>query len=121
MASVKPVTILDDNVTLVAGAADHESAVWAVPVGYGGILGIKIINGATGPTIAAKAQVWWSPDQLNWYKLYGKLDSTLGNGIISSWPVNIPIGCKYIKVISGENTGQNVTIRVEGTEVSAIS
>lgn len=121
MATLKPVTVLDDNVTLTASAADHDSGIWELSDGYGGILGIKITNGATGPTIAAVAQAWWSPDNSNWYKLYGAFGSTLGNGIVSSWPVNIQIGIKYVKVISGSNTGQDVVIRVEGTEVSIIS
>ena len=121
MATTKPVTVLDDNVTLTAAAGDHTSDVWTLDDGYGGILGIKITNGATGPTVAAVAQVWWSPDSSNWYKLGNAHGSTLGNNIVSSWPVPIQTGIKYVKVVSGSNTGQNVTIRAEGTEVSAIS
>ena len=121
MATVKPVTVLDDNVTLTAAAGDHTSDVWTLDDGYGGILGVKITNGATGPTIAAVVQVWWSPDSSNWYKLGGALGSTLGNAVVSSWPVPIQIGIKYIKVVSGSNTIQDVVIRAEGTEVSAIA
>ena len=121
MATTKPVTVLDDNVTLTAAAGDHTSGVWTIDDGYGGILGIKITNGATGPTVAAKAQVQWSPDNSNWYNLGGTFGASLGNSVVSSWPVSIQIGIKYIKVISGSNTGQDVVIRCEGTEISAIS
>ncbi len=123
MATTKTVTVLDNNVTLVAAAADHTSSVWDLVDGYGGVLDIKITNGATGPTIAATAIIWTSPDNSNWYKLPGgSLGSTLGNAVVTSWgAIPVPIGTKYLKVVSGSNTGQNVVIRVEGTEVVAVS
>ena len=120
MASTKVVTVLDDGVTLTAAAGDHTSGVWTIDDGYGGELYIKITNGATGPTIAAQAQIWASPDNSNYYKIGGILISTLGNAIVTSWSIPIPIGIEYIKIISGSNTGQDVTIRVEGSEVTAI-
>jgi len=121
MATTKIVTVLDNNIVLVAGASDHTSDIWTIDDGYGGELHIKITNGATGPTIAAQAQIWVSPDNSNWYKFGGALISTLGNAVVTSWSAPIPIGVKYLKVISGSNTDQNVTIRVEGSEVTAIS
>jgi hypothetical protein len=121
MASTKVVTVLDGNVTLTAGAADHESSVWDLADGYGGVLHLKNTNGATGPTVATQSQVWGSPDNSNWYKVGGAIGWTLGNGIVSSLSVPIPIGYKYAKVVSGSNTGQNTTFRAEGSEVSAIS
>lgn len=121
MASTKIVTVLDNNVTLTASAGDHTSSVWDLADGYGGELHIKITNGATGPTVAAQAQIWVSPDNSNWYKLGGALIAQLGNAVVTSWSILVPIGIKYLEVISGSNTGQNVTIRVEGAEVTAIS
>lgn len=121
MASTKVVTVLDNDVALVAAAGDHTSTVWSLLTGYGGLLHLKITNGATGPTLAAQAQVWVSPDNSNFYKLGGALIATLGNGIITSWAISVPIGAKYAKVVSGSNTGQDVVIRAEGTEITAIS
>ena len=121
MASIKTVTVLDDDVTLTAGAADHTSSVWTIDDGYGGELYVKVTNGATGPTVAAVVQIWASADNSNWYKFGGALGSTLGNTIVSSWSISIPIGVEYIKVISGSNTVQDVVVRVEGTEITAIS
>lgn len=121
MASTKVVTVLDNNVTLTAAAGDHTSDVWTIDDGYGGELHIKVTNGATGPTVAAQAQVWVSPDNSNWYKFGGALIATLGNNVVTSWSFPIPIGVKYLKVISGSNTGQNVVVRVEGSEVTAIA
>lgn len=121
MASTKVVTVLDNNVTLTAAAGDNTSSIWSLLTGYGGLLHIKVTNGATGPTLAAQAQVWVSPDNSNFYKLGGALIAALGNAIITSWSIPVPIGAKYAKVVSGSNTGQNVTIRSEGVEVTAIS
>ena len=121
MASTKVVTVLDNNVTLTAAAGDHTSGVWTLDDGYGAELYIKVTNGATGPTVAAQAQIWASPDNSNYYKFGGALIATLGNNVITSWSIPIPIGVEYLKVISGSNTGQNVVIRVEGSEVTAIS
>ena len=121
MATTKVVTVLDDNVSLVASAADHTSSIWTLDDGYGGQLGIKITNGATGPTVAAQAQIWVSPDNSNYYKLGGALVSTLGNNVVTSWSISIPIGVEYCKVVSGSNTGQACVIRSEGSEVTAIS
>jgi len=119
MAATKAVTVLDNNVTLTASAGDHTSNVWTLDDGYGGELYIKITNGGTGPTVAAEAQIMTSPDNSNYYKLGGALVSTLGNSAVTSWSIPIPIGIEYLTVVSGSNTGQNVTIRVEGSEVTA--
>lgn len=121
LASTKAVAVLDNNVTLTAGAADHESSVWTLTTGYGGTLHLKNTNGATGPTVAAQSQVWVSPDNSNWYKLGGAIGWTLGNAIVSSLSVNIPIGIAYCKVLSGSNTGQNTVVRIEGNQITAIS
>ena len=121
MASTKVVTVLDNNVVLTAAAADTTSGTWTIDDGYGAELYIKVTNGATGPTVAAQAQIWCSPDNSNFYKFGGALVSTLGNAIITSWAINIPIGVEYLYVVHGSNTGQNVTIRVEGSEVTAIA
>ena len=121
MSTTKVVTVLDDNVTLTAGAADHTSTVMDLQDGYGGVLFIKNTNGATGPTVAAQSQVWASPDNSNWYKLFGAILFDLGNGVITSKTLLIPTWVKYVEVISGSNTGQNTTLRVEGVEGSAIN
>lgn len=121
MASTKVVTVLDDNVTLTAGGANHDSNVMDLQDGYGAFLQIKVTNGTTGPTLAAQAQIQTSPDNSNWYNFGGALIATLGNAVVTSWGVPVPIGVKYLKVTSGSNTGQNVTIRVSCTEVTEVA
>lgn len=121
MATTKVVTVLDNDVTLGASGADHTSTVIDLQDGYGGVLNIKHTNGATGPTIASQSQIQTSPDNSHWYNFSGALQATLGANIVTSWgDISIPIGTKYLKVISGSNTGQPVTLRVECTEVASI-
>jgi hypothetical protein len=120
MATTKVVSVLDNDVTLTAAAGDHTSTVWTIDDGYGGELYIKITNGGTGPTIAAEAQIWHSPDNSNYYEFGGPIVGTTGNSEVVSHTLNTPVGAKYLKVVSGSNTGQNVTIRVEGTEVTVV-
>lgn len=121
MATTKVVTVLDDSVTLTNSAADHTSDVWTLDDGYGSVLYIKFTNGATGPTVAASAQIWFSPDNSNWYQFGGRISGNTTNNGVESWSIEVPIGVEYVKVVSGSNTGQNVTIRVEGSEVTAVS
>ena len=121
MVTAKVNTVLDDNVTLVASAADHDSTVWDLQDGYGGLLLIKITNGATGPTVATQSQIKVSGDNSNWYNMGGALVSTLGNNVVTSWAINVPAGAKYLKVTSGSNTGQNVTIRIAGVEATDVN
>jgi len=121
MVTTKVVSVLDNNVTLTAAAANHTSGNWDLQDGYGGKLGLKVTNGATGPTLAAQCQIQVSGDNTNWYNLGGALISTLGNNVVTSWVVMVPIGAKYLQVISGSNTGQDVVLRVAGVEISEIS
>jgi len=121
MAATKVTTVLDNSITLTAGSGNHTSSVWDVHTGYGGTLNIKITNGATGPTVAAQSQVQVSEDNSNWYNLGGALVASVTNSAVTSWTINIPIGVQYVQVISGSNTGQNVTLRVEGSLVTALS
>lgn len=121
MASTKVVSVLDNNVTLVAAAANNTSSVATLTTGYGGQLSIKITNGATGPTVAAQAQIQTSPDGTNYYSFGGALVAALGNAVVSSWSISIPVGIQYLRVVSGSNTGQNVVIRAEISAVTAIS
>lgn len=121
MATTKVVQVLDNNITLTAGAANHTSGVATLTTGYGATLFLKNTNGATGPTVAAQSQVWVSPDNSGFYKLGGPIGWALGNNTVSSLTVNIPTWVQYCEVISGSNTGQDTTFRAELSQGTAIS
>jgi hypothetical protein len=112
--------VLDDNVTLTKGAANHESTVWKIPKRSivwwerEPAVMIKITNGATHPTVAAKAQIQVSQDDSNYFNFGGALTGNTDNNGVESWVVGgIPKGARYLKVVSGSNTVQDVTIPVD--------
>ena len=121
MATTKAVTVLFNDVALVAGAGPTTSALATIDDGYGGGLNVKLTNGATGPTIPAQVQVQVSPDNSHWYDVGYALVGLTGNAAVASWgDIPVGIGVKYLQCIAGSNTDQNVTVRAEIVEVTGV-
>jgi hypothetical protein len=120
MPTTKPAAVIWDSQTLTAGAADTTSAVQMLPDGYGAGIGIKITNGATGPTVAAQCQVQVSQDNSEWYDFGGPLVAGTANSEVYSWVVDIPMTYKYVRLVAGSNTIEDVTIDADICEVTAI-
>jgi len=120
MASTKITTVHFNNVTLTAAADDQTSTPQDLTDGYGGVASIRLTNGATGPTIPAQVQIAVSPDNSNYYDYGGPLVGSTANNAVVEWVVDIPIGVYYLQFVAGSNTGQNVTCRVEFTEVTVV-
>jgi len=121
MASTKSITVQSNNVTLTAGAGDTTATGTALTTNYGTTMLIKITNGSTGPTVAGQAQVEVSGDNSNYFKHGGPLVGGTSNNGISSWTVQLSKDILYARTVSGSNTGQNVTLRVEIAQVTAVS
>ena len=121
MATTKANTVVLDDVAMVAGAGNVTTDGPDLDDGYGGLAYVKLTNGGTGPTVAANVQLQVSGDNANWYNLGGALQGSVTASAIRQWVVDIPIGALYIQVVTGSNTGQNVTVRVEVAEVTAVS
>lgn len=122
MATIKARTEIWAAQTLTAGAGDTTSSAVDLADGYGAALTIKLTNGATGPTIAAQVQIEVSNDNSEWVKFGGPLVGGTANNGVSSWGgIEIPIGIKYVRLVAGSNTGQNVTAEADISEVTAIS
>lgn len=121
MATTKTVTAVFNAQTLTAGAADTTSTAVTLDTGYGASLHIKLTNGATGPTLAAQVQIQVSADNTEWYDFGGPLVGNVDNNGMVSWGgIEIPIGIEYLKLVAGSNTGQNVTVDADISEVSAV-
>lgn len=110
MASTKTQTDIWDGTTLTAGASDTSGTSIDLSTGYGGQVYVKISNAGTGPTIPAQVQIQVSPDDVKFFNYGGSLVAGTTNSEIYSWSPDIPIGVKYLRLIAGSNTGQNVTI-----------
>ena len=93
------------------GTADMRTSI-------GGLLTIKITNGATGPTAQAVANILISHNTsatpaaaskgTDWKTVY-----QVGNGVLANtigeWTYNVPAGAMHIEVEITGNTGQAVT------------
>ena len=120
MASTKVVTVLFNAETLTAAAGDKTSALATLNDGYGAALHVKITNGGTGPTIAAKATVQVAADNAEWYE-FCVLQAGVVLGTVYSWGgIDVPIGVEYLRILAGSNTGQDVVIDADLSEVTAL-
>jgi len=121
MATTKAFTAIWNAVTLTASSGDTTSSAVTLDDGYGAALHIKLTNGATGPTIPAQVQIQASGDNSEWYDIGGILVGGTGNAEVVSWgSIVIPIGVEFLRLVGGSNTGQNVTVDADLSEVTAI-
>lgn len=122
MAATKARTSLASAVTLTAGAADTTSSSVDLSAGYGAVVDVTLTNGATGPTIAAQVQVQVAADSGGtlWVNFGGPLVGTTTNSAVSKWSVEIPIGAAAVRIVSGSNTAQNVTLNADVSNVTGI-
>lgn len=120
MATAKANTTLHSSTTLTAAAGDTTSSSVNLTDGYGAVIQIRLTNGGTGPTIPAQSQVEVSPDDSSWYDYGGPLVGTSTNSDIIEWVVPVDKSVQYIRLVSGSNTGQDVTLDSVVTETTKI-
>ena len=121
MASTKTATAIADGVTMTAGAGDVTHTAVNLDDGYGAALHVKLTNGGTGPTVAARVQVEVSADNSEWYDLGHPLIGNTDNSGVASWGgIAIPMGVEHLRLVSGSNTSQNVTLDADISEVTAL-
>lgn len=118
-ATLKTNTAVWASQTLTADAADTTSSEIDFTDGYSGGGGIKITNGATPPTAAAQCQVQFEQNT-EWYDLFGPFVAGLDANGVYSWPLDIPIWARKVRLVAGSNTDEDVTIDADITEVEDI-
>lgn len=121
MATVKSTTVVRSDITMTADAVDVNSAAVNISQGFGAVAYIKLTNGGTAPTVAAQAQIQLSTDNLNFYLFGGPIIGNLTNNGVESFVIDIPVSANHIRFITGSNTAQDVTMRIEVTEVSSVT
>ena len=102
--------------TLPAGGADTVSSVFRLTLA-GGTLLLKLVNGATGPTVAAQIQpqVSYAATGKEWFDLTTpegastKLTGGTGNNEAMSRTVEVPKGVVFLRLVAGSNTVQDVS------------
>ena len=121
MASTKVYAEIWAAQNLAAAAGDTTSGVQTLDDGYGAALYIKLTNGGTGPTIAAQVQIQVSGDNAEYYDFGPALVGGLTIAGVYDWGgIVIPIGVEYLRLVAGSNTGQNVAVDADISEVTAL-
>ena len=122
MALTKARTSMNAATSMVAAAADVTGASQDLTASYGAELSVKLTNGATGPTIAAQVQIQVANDAAGtlWSNFGGPLVGLITNNGISQWLIELPFAAGAVRLISGSNTGQNVTLDADISKVTAI-
>ncbi len=120
MPSIKQNTQIHNSVTMTAAAGDVTSSSVDLSAGYGAELFVKLTNGATGPTLPAQVQIEVSGDNSKFFEFGGAMVGLTGNNGVISWTVDIPIGIQYVRLVTGSNTAQDVTIDADISQVTKI-
>jgi len=122
MTATKTRTAIWASQTLTASAGDTTSSAVDLSAGYGAQVNIKITNGGTGPTVAAqcKVQVANNSSGTLWTDYGGAFQASSSNSAVSYFTVELPIGVAAVRLVAGSNTGQNVTIDADVSNVTAI-
>lgn len=106
--------------TLTASAANIVSSTVTLTTGYGAQLSIRLTNGATGPTVAAQVQITVANDSGMTLPVSfgGALVGLTSNSGVQSWSIQLPIGAAAVSLTAGSNTGQNVTVDADISQVT---
>lgn len=112
MALTKSQTVIHNDITLTAGAGDTTSTNQDLSSAYSASLRVRLTNGATGPTVPAQTKVQVSEDTTaaNFITIATITGLTSNSGVMER-VIQIPSEAKYVRLVSGSNTGQNVTLR----------
>ena len=120
MASIKVVTTLHDNTTCNTNAAVNTSSVVVLDDGYGASLNIQITNANT-QTTAGQCQIQVSCDNTIFYDFGRPLVASLVNGAVTAWGgIEIPIGVEYLRVLTGSQSGANIYVNAQLSEVTTV-
>lgn len=121
MAKTMSATTIHNNQSVSDGGSDVAASADLVAA-YGGMLYLKITNGANAPATAGRILVEWSPDNSNWFQLVSMSGNTSSNGV-KSLPFELPIGIHHLRATVGGNSGGSsdaVTYLVIADRVTAL-
>lgn len=127
-------TTLTKNVrTLVAASTSNASGATTrgtvdLRTAQGGLLTMKITNGATGPSVAPTATVSIAhnagatpsagAEGADWKRFYQFAGDTTANSV-NQWAIDIPPGVMHLQCQFADNTGQAVTVEAFLSEITS--
>ena len=103
--------VIVGGVTLTAGAADVTSDSIAISPS-GGLAAVWLVNGATGPTVAAQVQAQISFDGVSYANHDDPVTGSTAASATVSDTIELPGVATRARFICGSNTDQNVTVTV---------
>jgi len=121
--------------TLIAAATSNAAAATTrgtvdLRTVFGGVLTIKVTNGATGPTVAPTINIYAAHNTgttpaagssgTDW-KLLASFAGDSVNNSVNEWSYEVPAGVMHLEVEVTGNTGQAVTCEAFMSEITAIS
>lgn len=120
-APTKSSTVVANNITMTAGAADVTSSDVDLSGSYRHHCLIRFTNGATGPTVAPRVDIQTSEDTTagNYSTLFTVNGDTV-NSSVNARDVWLNDSVEHARFISGSNTVQNVTLRIVCEKITAL-
>lgn len=119
MAATKNLRTIIAAATTNTASGTTTGTVITLTTAYGGLLTLKITNGATAPSVAAHFNVYTSGDNTN-FKLFGSFAGDLTNNSVNEWAVDIPAAAMYVRADCTGNTVQDVTCEAFLQELTTI-
>lgn len=96
---------------------------------FGGLLTVKVTNGATGPTVAPTVNILVAHNAgstptaasrgTDW-KTLASFEGDSVNSSVNEWSYEVPIGVMHLEVEVTGNTGQTVTCEAFMSQITAI-
>lgn len=127
------ITLTKNARTLIAAGTSNASGATTrgtvdLRTAQGGVLTMKITNGATGPTVAPTATVSIAhnagatpaaaAEGADWKRFYQFAGDTTVNSV-NQWSIDVPPGVMHLQVAFADNTGQAVTVEAFLSEITS--
>lgn len=119
MASTHTSKTLLTSQSLAASTAVNATE-WNLSTAYGGLLAVKITNGATAPTVAPTIQFYVGEATGTKRKFYAVTGDTVNNSVTDAI-CELPVGTMFANVTITQGASTNaVTVEAYGQELTGI-
>lgn len=125
MAATKVRTSIWAAQVLTASAGPTTSSWVDLSGGYGAVVNFRLTNGGTGPTIPAQVQVQvannWNAGAPSLAMAFGgPMVGDINNSFARDFSVELPPSVAAVRLIAGQNTGANVTVDADVSNITAL-
>ena len=118
MAATKTAKALLVSQALAAGAAVNV-AEWSTVTAYGGMLGIKLTNGATAPTTVPVVKIYIGESTGTKRLLYAASGDTV-NSSVNDIVCEIPASAMFVNALITNGATNAITVEAYGQELTTV-